>query len=106
MATAKTDEEFLRRRWAAAGVDAPVGWWGVGAGSTAPTPAEARKWISDGEAAQASGQADGGDALRLLCLCFCGLGGDSRAGGAGLPNGFAAKPAPLASLSHVPGVTC
>ena len=43
-ATAKMDEEFLRRRWVAAGVDAaPVGWWGGGAGSTAPARTEREK---------------------------------------------------------------
>jgi len=43
-ATEKMDEEFLRRRWVAAGGAAVrVGWWGVGVGSTAPARTEREK---------------------------------------------------------------
>ena len=78
--------------------------------------AAARKWMA--AAAHASSQADGDDAQpprpfvlraprrrwaplagRIAPLHPCGLNcGDLRARGAGLSSGFAAKPAPLASL--------
>ena len=78
--------------------------------------AAARKWMA--AAAHARSQADGDDAQpprpfvlraprrrwaplagRIAPLHPCGLNcGDLRARGAGLSSGFAAKPAPLASL--------
>ena len=80
--------------------------------------AAARKWMAAAAAAHARSQADGDDAQpprpfvlraprrrwaplagRIAPLHPCGLNcGDLRARGAGLSSGFAAKPAPLASL--------